>query len=321
MGRRPKARGRDVHGVVLLNKEYGASSNQALQRVKRLFNANRAGHTGALDPMATGLLPICLGEASKLSAYLLNADKGYQARIVFGSSTDTGDALGTVNNRAALPANWQQKLEQLAPQLIGTQLQIPPMYSALKQQGQALYKLAREGIEVARTARQIEIYSLEINNLGENYADISVRCSKGSYMRSLAEDIGKAVGTLAHLGKLHRDFAAPFHDQHCLRFGDLCAQAQIDEQDFLQPDFDKSSIDFANLDKLIIPAKQALTWQHIEVDSGAAKALQHGARLSGFAYTDGDYLISYQGELLCLGHISAQILRCTRLLHIVPSMD
>ncbi|MEY4328587.1 MAG: hypothetical protein RL703_406 [Pseudomonadota bacterium] len=200
---------RALDGVVLLDKPVGLTSNQALQWVRRLFGASKGGHTGTLDPFATGVLPLCLGEATKFSADLLNADKCYLATLSFGTTTDTGDLTGTVTQTCeSLPT--PAELEAVLASFEGDSEQIPPMYSALKRDGQPLYKLARAGIEVARQPRKIHLSELAWSNVVLNAAgqvttaDLSVRCSKGTYIRTLAEDMARAVGSLAHLVALRR---------------------------------------------------------------------------------------------------------------------
>ena len=200
---------RALDGVVLLDKPVGMTSNQALQSVRRLFGASKGGHTGTLDPFATGVLPLCLGEATKFSADLLNADKGYVATVSFGARTDTGDLTGSVvETTDHLPVI--DAIETILSRFEGESEQIPPMYSALKRDGQPLYKLARAGIEVERQPRKIHLSELGWSNVLLNdqgrviTADLSVRCSKGTYIRTLAEDIARAVGSVAHLIALRR---------------------------------------------------------------------------------------------------------------------
>ena len=200
---------RNLDGVVLLDKPVGLTSNQALQWCRRLFAANKGGHTGTLDPFATGVLPLCLGEATKFSADLLNADKTYLATVRFGQRTDTGDLTGAmIESTDQLPTIDQ--LQNVLAQFAGDSEQIPPMYSALKRDGQPLYKLARAGIEVERQPRKIHLQDLAWSDLQTNEAgrvlkaNLSVRCSKGTYIRTLAEDIAVAVGSVAHLVALRR---------------------------------------------------------------------------------------------------------------------
>ena len=198
-----------IDGVVLLDKPSGMSSQSAVTSVKRLLHAEKAGHTGTLDPMATGLLPVCLGEATKYSQDLLDADKAYLAQLRFGIQTDTGDAQGQIiaeKSTAEVVDNAMAKtlIDAILPHFIGDIQQVPPMYSALKRDGKPLYEYARSGIEIEREARRITIYSIKLLNVQWPVIDIEVRCSKGTYIRVLAEDMGHALGCGAHLIGLRR---------------------------------------------------------------------------------------------------------------------
>lgn len=211
MGRRRK-RGRAVNGILLLDKPAGVTSNQALQRVRRLFDAARAGHTGSLDPLATGLLPICLGEATKISGFLLDADKHYRFTVRLGVTTDSGDADGTVQHTRAVDGVEEAAVERVLATLRGEIMQVPPMHSAVKQGGKPLYRLAHQGIEVEREARPATIHRLDL--LGIDGADVTlyVHCSKGTYVRTLATEIGEALGPGGHIVALRRTGAGPFGD-------------------------------------------------------------------------------------------------------------
>ena len=200
----PKIQRRHLSGVFLLNKPLGISSNAALQRVRWLYRAEKGGHTGALDPLASGLLPICLGEATKFSHYLLDSTKRYQTTIHLGHSTTTGDVEGDVLFEQAVPELTQAKIEQVLATFVGNIQQVPPMYSALKKEGRPLYELARKGIEIEREARPITIEALELLSFTENSLTLDVTCSKGTYIRVLGEDIAKALNTFGHLTYLHR---------------------------------------------------------------------------------------------------------------------
>lgn len=200
----PKIQRRHLSGVFLLNKPLGISSNAALQRVRWLYRAEKGGHTGALDPLASGLLPICLGEATKFSHYLLDSTKRYQTTIHLGHSTTTGDVEGDVLFDQAVPELTQAKIEQVLATFVGDIQQVPPMYSALKKEGRPLYELARKGIEIEREARPITIEALELLSFTENSLTLDVTCSKGTYIRVLGEDIAKALNTFGHLTYLHR---------------------------------------------------------------------------------------------------------------------
>lgn len=200
---RPRRRGRDIHGVLLLDKPQGMSSNDVLQKVKRIFNANRAGHTGALDPLATGMLPICLGEATKFSQYLLEADKRYRVVARLGQRTDTSDADGKVVQERQVAFNDEQ-LQQALASFRGPGQQVPSMYSALKYQGRKLYEYAREGIEVPREARPINVYELLFLRHEADELELEIHCSKGTYIRTIIDDLGEMLGCGAHVAVLRR---------------------------------------------------------------------------------------------------------------------
>lgn len=211
---------RPLHGVLLLDKPSGISSNQALQQAKRLFQAAKAGHTGSLDPLATGLLPVCFGEATKFSHYLLDADKSYRAVIKLGVTTTTGDAEGEVLHTSSVHIVPGQ-IEGILSKFTGPILQVPPMYSALKHQGQPLYAYARNGVEVERTARQVAIHDIRLQNFAQDELEIEVDCSKGTYIRTLAEDIGNALGCGGHLKRLRRLTTGHFQLQDALTLEQL----------------------------------------------------------------------------------------------------
>ena len=204
--KRPK---KNINGVLLLDKPLGFSSNQALQKVKWLLQAAKAGHTGTLDPLATGLLPLCFGEATKFAHYLTDADKTYFATLKLGVTTSTGDAEGEVLVTQAVKVSGAQ-LESACKQLIGEINQVPPMYSALKHEGKALYEYARAGVEIERKARLVTIYAIQVNKFEGDIAQITVTCSKGTYIRTLAEDIGAILGCGAHLVGLRRTATANY---------------------------------------------------------------------------------------------------------------
>lgn len=200
---RPRRRGRDIHGVLLLDKPQGLSSNDALQKVKRLYNANRAGHTGALDPLATGMLPICLGEATKFSQYLLDSDKRYRVIARLGQRTDTSDADGQLISERP-PAFSDEQLQRALESFRGETRQVPSMYSALKYQGRKLYEYAREGVEVPREARAIIVYELLFIRHDDNELELEIHCSKGTYIRTIIDDLGEKLGCGAHVTMLRR---------------------------------------------------------------------------------------------------------------------
>lgn len=200
---RPRRRGRDVHGVLLLDKPQGASSNDVLQKVKRIYNANKAGHTGALDPLATGMLPICLGEATKFSQYLLDSDKRYRVIARLGQRTDTSDADGSVVQERPV-AFSREELDAALESFRGDTLQVPSMFSALKHQGRPLYDYARQGIEVEREARPITVYELQFIRWQGNELELEIHCSKGTYIRTIIDDLGEKLGCGAHVIMLRR---------------------------------------------------------------------------------------------------------------------
>ncbi|WP_158772481.1 tRNA pseudouridine(55) synthase TruB [Cobetia sp. L2A1] len=223
-----RRRGLPIDGVLLLDKPKGMSSNYALQKARRLYQAQKAGHTGTLDPMATGLLPVCFGEATKFSSHLLEADKVYRARIKFGQDTDTGDAEGTVIREREIPDVTDAELEVVLDRFRGEIDQVPPMYSALKHQGRPLYELARQGIEIERAVRRVTIYNMALLARHSDGIEIEVAVSKGTYIRSLAEDIGEVLGCGAHLTVLRRLKTGPFTGDAMLDFERL--EALADQQ-------------------------------------------------------------------------------------------
>jgi tRNA pseudouridine55 synthase len=197
-------KGRDINGVVLLDKASGGSSNHALQKVKRLFGANKAGHTGSLDPLASGLLPICLGQATKVAQFLLDDDKRYFVRAKLGQISSTGDSEGKIVNFGSTQGINESSIRSVLLQFIGNVNQVPPMYSALKRNGTPLYKLARKGIEIERSPRPVIIHEINFLDLEEAVASLEVFCSKGTYIRTLVEDIGKSLGCGGHVVELRR---------------------------------------------------------------------------------------------------------------------
>lgn len=194
-----------VDGIFLLDKATGITSNKALQQIKRIFNAKKAGHTGSLDPLATGVLPICFGEGTKFASYLLAADKHYQVTAKLGITTDTGDADGKILATTPLPSDYnRENLQAILARFCGEIAQLPPMYSALKHQGQPLYKLARKGIVIERQPRLITIYQIKLVSMQAEYITLQVHCSKGTYIRTLIEDLGTVLGCGAHVVSLRR---------------------------------------------------------------------------------------------------------------------
>lgn len=216
---------RALDGILLFDKPLGLSSNQALQQVRRLFNADKAGHTGSLDPLASGMLPVCFGEATKLCGLMLESDKSYVARLRLGSRTSTGDAEGQVIATSDASCVRVEDFEALKPRFLGLQQQVPPMYSALKHEGRPLYELARAGQEVERPPREVHIHQLEFGAIADGELDVDVRCSKGTYIRTLAEDLAAALGQCAHLAGLRRTCVDPFEGQRVWSWSELEALA------------------------------------------------------------------------------------------------
>ncbi|GKW16470.1 tRNA pseudouridine(55) synthase TruB [Pectobacterium actinidiae] len=241
---RPRRRGRDVHGVLLLDKPQGVSSNDVLQKVKRIFNANRAGHTGALDPLATGMLPICLGEATKFSQYLLDSDKRYRVIARLGQRTDTSDADGNVIEERAIGFSATD-LEQALEGFRGTTQQVPSMYSALKYQGRKLYEYARQGLTVPREAREITVYELQFIRWEGDELELEIHCSKGTYIRTIIDDLGEKLGCGAHVIYLRRLQVATYPTERMVtleQLATLAEQAQTQEHPLAQ-----------SLDPLLMP--------------------------------------------------------------------
>ena len=239
---RRRNRGRPVNGIFLLNKPKGLTSNQALQRVKNLFDANKAGHTGSLDPLATGVLPICLGEATKFSQFLLDSDKHYRSTFTLGVTTDTGDCDGDVREKKEASTITERQVLSAIEAFKGEIQQVPSMYSALKHNGQPLYKLARQGIVVEREARDITVFKYDVLDFRPGLKaelDVEVHVSKGTYVRSLAEDLGAALGCGAHVSALRRHVAGPFSDEETVTLDSLQQQRETMEPEgldsFLKP--------------------------------------------------------------------------------------
>jgi tRNA pseudouridine55 synthase len=229
---------RRVDGFLLLDKPRGLTSNAALQRVKRLYQAQRAGHTGTLDPMASGLLPVCLGEATKFAGELLDADKAYRAEVMLGVRTDTGDAEGEVVEQRAVSLSeeaMRHRMEAVLQRFRGAILQTPPMYSALKVAGKPLYAYAREGRSLERSARPVVIHELRLLNLKGPRLELDVACSKGTYIRVLAEDIGQTLGYGAHLSGLSRTAVGPFRLDQARRLEELEAMTDTERDGLLLP--------------------------------------------------------------------------------------
>lgn len=283
---------RKVDGVLLLDKPQGLSSNTALQIARRLLNAEKAGHTGTLDPMATGLLPLCFGEATKFSGHLLNADKTYLATLKLGQTTTTGDAEGELLESRPVNISPQQIEDALAA-LRGAITQIPPMYSALKRDGKPLYEYARAGIELERAPREVVIHALSLLVIRDESLDIEVRCSKGTYIRTLAEDIGKALGCGAHLTALRRTETGGVTLAGAVTLTQFEAIEGLVERDtllapvdFLLASLPEAYVDAAEADRLL--HGQATPWSGC---AGIYRGYAPGPRFIGMLTADGAGLL------------------------------
>ncbi len=249
-----------MNGVLVLNKSAGMTSNDAVQQAKRIYSAQKVGHTGSLDPLATGVLPLCFGEATKFSQFLLESDKKYCARIKLGVMTDTGDADGKVIGEASTAGIDAAGIEQAICAFRGEIKQQPPMFSALKHNGQPLYKLARQGIAVERKLRDITVFRIEMTEFGADELVLELHCSKGTYVRSIAEDLGNALGCGAHVKSLHRRAAGPYCEQEMI---DLEALCQIEDQQ--------------GLDALLQPTASAVAqWPAVKMVETTARFVRQG---------------------------------------------
>ena len=275
MARRKK--GRLVNGILVLDKPTGISSNTALQKIKRLYQAQKAGHTGSLDPLATGVLPICLGEATKVSHYLLDADKRYRAKCTLGSVTTTGDSEGDILDKKSVPALTETQIINLLASFEGEQEQTPPMFSALKHNGRPLYEYARKGIEIERKSRQITLFEVKLLNFSisnkesdeADFIEIEVHCSKGTYIRTLCEDIGRAIGCGAHISALRRIDSGPFSLSQAITIEQLYEQ--------FNPDNVLNESQQKQLDKLLLPVETAIEqFPAVILNEEQCKQIQHG---------------------------------------------
>jgi len=243
LGKR-RNKGRNISGIVVLDKALGVSSNGALQEAKRIYDANKAGHTGSLDPLATGVLPLCFGEATKVSQFLLDSDKKYRARIKLGVRTDSGDSEGNVIFSCGDFQISRAKVEKGLKNFKGEIEQIPPMYSALKVNGVPLYKMARKGETIEREARPVTIYSIELTEFSADEIELEIACSKGTYIRTIADDLGELLGCGAHVTALRRTQAGVFTEDDC-----VTAQSLKSE---------KEAAGFDQIDQHLIPMDEAI---------------------------------------------------------------
>ena len=224
----------NLNGILLLDKPLMLSSNHAIQKIKKQFNIRKVGHTGTLDPLATGLLPVCMGQATRITRFLINSDKTYRALIMLGTRTSTGDKEGEIIETCSSDVSTNTAyIDKVLQSFIGEQKQIPPMYSALKHNGERLYKLAQKGLNVSRKARSINIYSIDLISINDDYLEVIIECSKGTYIRTLAEDIAKKLGTVGHIDQLRRLNIKCFHDQSMFSFNQIMKAKSINQ--FLLP--------------------------------------------------------------------------------------
>ena len=261
-----------MNGILVVDKPAGISSNDVVQQAKRLFGAQKVGHTGSLDPLATGVLPLCFGEATKFSQYLLDADKKYWAQVRLGITTETADADGEVIAQADTSGITESQVTAALETFVGEIEQIPSMYSALKHQGQPLYKLARQGIEVERAPRRISIYSAELLQFSEASIELRVHCSKGTYIRSLAEDLGAALGCGGHVSALRRLAAGPYEEAQATTLDELREVGDVRE-----------------MDALLLPVSSAVgSWPAVRLHEDTAHYVRQGQPVQvAHAPTDG----------------------------------
>mgnify|MGYP006170084783 FL=1 len=297
---------RALNGILLLDKPLEVSSNGILQRVRWLYQAQKAGHTGALDPMASGLLPICFGEATKFSQFLLDTDKTYQVSAKFGIRTATSDAEGEVISEKPVDFN-QAELELAMQAFRGDIMQVPTMFSALKYQGQPLYRYARQGIEVPREARPISIFRFDLLALNGDSADFIVHCSKGTYIRTLIDDLGELLGCGAHVSKLHRTQVGPFNAEQMVTPARLDALAEQCHQ----------SRDFSAMDSLLLPMDAGIRdLVKVELTQAQQHSLQHGQSCQiDIADIAAIKLHGPDGKFFGIGQIENGVLSSRRLLN------
>ena len=275
----------NLNGILLLDKPLMLSSNHAIQKIKKQFNIRKVGHTGTLDPLATGLLPVCMGQATRISRFLINSDKTYRALIMLGTRTSTGDKEGEIIETCSSDVSTNiAYIDKVLKSFIGEQKQIPPMYSALKHNGERLYKLAQKGLNVSRKARSINIYSIDLISINDDYLEVIIECSKGTYIRTLAEDIAKKLGTVGHIDQLRRLNIKCFHDQSMFSFNQIMKAKSINQ--FLLP--------------IDIPLKHLAKKDFSESESSMfinGLSIQTNQRMNN----ESDYIRIYNDESLFLG--------------------
>ena len=278
---------RDINGVVLLDKASGSSSNHVLQQVKRLFGANKAGHTGSLDPLASGLLPICLGQATKVAQFLLDGDKRYFVRAKFGQVSSTGDSEGKIVNFGSTQGIDESSIRAILLKFIGDINQVPPMYSALKHKGIPLYKLARKGIEIERSSRPVTIHEINFLNLDDAVVSLEVSCSKGTYIRTLVEDIGKSLGCGGHVVELRRTGFAHLDLSGSKTYEQL---SKLKEQNL------------ESLDSVILSADEMLpNLKSVYLDSDQTRDIKLGKKIEYLGFSNSQKLKLYDHNKQFLG--------------------
>ena len=278
---------RDINGVVLLDKASGSSSNHVLQQVKRLFGANKAGHTGSLDPLASGLLPICLGQATKVAQFLLDGDKRYFVRAKFGQVSSTGDSEGKIVNFGSTQGIDESSVRAILLKFIGDINQVPPMYSALKHKGIPLYKLARKGIEIERSSRPVTIHEINFLNLDDAVVSLEVSCSKGTYIRTLVEDIGKSLGCGGHVVELRRTGFAHLDLSGSKTYEQL---SKLKEQNL------------ESLDSVILSADEMLpNLKSVYLDSDQTRDIKLGKKIEYLGFSNSHKLKLYDHNKQFLG--------------------
>ncbi len=278
----------NINGLLLLDKPSGISSNQALQKVKKIFNAKKAGHTGSLDPIATGMLPICFGETTKVAHFLLNNDKGYLVTAKFGVSTTTGDREGEILETKSTSKLSQEAIISALKSFVGPYDQTAPLYSALKYEGRPLYYYARKGIEVPRKTRTIEIYSIKFESFESDILKFHVMCSKGTYIRSLVEDVAKKIDSLAHIQELRRTHFAWFKE------------ADMFSLEIIENDHNKT------LDDKLLPSDEVLKeYDSVYLDKDSANDIKYGRRVSFDSIPSTKIVRIYdeKDELLAIGEV------------------
>lgn len=288
----PVSEARAVSGILLLDKPQGISSNRALQRAKHLFGAAKAGHTGSLDPLATGLLPVCFGEATKIAGYLLGARKAYAAECRLGVTTDTCDSDGAVLVERAVPALEDAAIRRELARLTGRITQIPPVYSALKQGGVPLYKRARRGEEVVAPPRELDVFRFDLTARDGDKLRLHVECGSGTYVRSLVRDLGEALGCGAHLTALRRLWVEPFREPRMFT---------LDELEILRERGGAEA-----LVQTLLPVEAGLAdWPVLELDEREADAVAHGRALRVAAAPGRRLTVTAEGRLLAIGEVDA----------------